>query len=410
MKATLANNVYDINRLKWTIVSSGGDNTAYIESDTGILHFGQNGGGTYRIRVESLDLPSCYDEKTVNLLKAELSFANPDDSNWGDLEEKKVVLSDKETRFKIKVTPQLSDLQAIFNALGTALKIKTSGTAPSGQDFTLTSQNTTLVQGSGYSEMRVALSRSQLISLDVLPSQENDSVTEKAWYDTGDPNSGATANLLDGEAFESNMSATSRGRCTQVGDLNSSPPNSPLDGSFFKAAGVEIITAEYGGGTSVKRQVMNQVDYFYYSGHGWHATGLTAAGGPSDVSGYWNKDLDVVIIAGCSVLDINDYENNFTNSVEDHTRSPGKDWEPLGPTYFLGYNYEAPNDLQGSDEIISDWCSERGSLGNVDAWRAANNNSHGRNACAIQANTSYWYFHKILPLWYEWTEVPKAQW
>ena len=352
----------------------------------------------------------CVDVIKVTVLKVETAFADPDDANWGDLEEKKVILSDKDTRIKIKVTPQLADLQTIFDAIGTDLKICTSGTAPNGQDFTMTSQNTTLVQESGYSELRVALTRSQLISLGVLPSQESDSVTEKAWYDTGFDTTVSAPNLLDGEAFNNGMSAEIRGQCTQAiyGGLDSSPPNSPLDGSFFQAGGIEIITAECCSSVSDKRQLMNQADYFYYSGHGYHSSGTLYAGGPSDVSGYWDKDLDVVIIAGCSVLDVNDYNNNFTNPVE-HALSPGEEWEPLGPSYLLGYNYTAPTDLQNSDSIITSWLSNRGSLGNVEAWREANDNSNGHNACAITKNASYYYFRRILgfPVW---TEVQKADW
>lgn len=312
-------------------------------------------------------------------------------------------------RIKLSITPKAPNLQTVFNALGTSLKIRTSGTAPSGQNYTLTTQNTTLAQKSDHSELRIALTRDQLKSLGLLPSQEEDSVTEKAWYDTGDANYDATSNLRDGDAFESGMTAASRGRCTRVGDLNSNPPNSPLDPIFFKAAGVEIITTEFTSSISPRRQIMNQADYFYYSGHGWHASGVTAAGGPANVSGYWDKDLQVVIIAGCSVLDINDYNNNFADPTE-HVRSPGKDWEPLGPSFLLGYNFEAPNDLQNSDSIISYWGGNRGSLGNVTAWRNANDNSNGRNACAIQAGLSYGYFHKIFPFIYQWTEIPKSEW
>ena len=278
----------------------------------------------------------------------------------------------------------------------------------------MTSQNTTLVQESGYSELRVALTRSQLISLGVLPSQESDSVTEKAWYDTGFDTTVSYPNLLDGHAFDNGMSAEIRGQCTQAiyGGFDSTPPNSPLDNSFFKAGGVEIITAECFSGVSDKCQLMNQADYFYYSGHGFHSSGTLYAGGPSDVSGYWDKDLDVVIIAGCSVLDVNDYNDNFTNQA-DHVRSPGEEWEPLGPSYLLGYNYTAPTDLQNSDSIITSWLSNRGFLGNVEARREANYNSNGRNACAIEAGANYYYFHKggIYPFnTYTWTVVPKANW
>ena len=369
--------------------------------------------GTYTVFAKSAAHPECYDTCTVNVLKVETAFADPDDANWGDLEEKKVILSDKDTRIKIKVTPQLADLQTIFYAIGTTVKIKTSGTAPNGQDFTMTSQNTTLVQGSGYSELRVALTRSQLISLGVLPSQESDSVTEKAWYDTGFDTTVSAPNLLDGQAFNNGMSAEIRGQCTQAiyGGLDSTPPNSPLDNSFFKAGGVEIITAECCSGVSDKRQLMNQADYFYYSGHGFIATGAVYPGGPSDVIDYWDKDLDVVIFAGCSVLDINDYNNNTNGAA--HLASPGEQWEPTGPALFLGYNWKAPTDLQNSDGIISSWLSNRGSLGNIGAWEEANDNMNGHNACAIEAGSTYYYFEKTEILgvsFWDWTSVPKSSW
>ena len=369
--------------------------------------------GAYTVYAKSAAHPECYDICTVNVLKVETAFADPDDANWADLAEEKVILSDKDTRIKIKVTPQLADLQTIFYAIGTTVKIRSSGTAPNGQDFTMTSQNTTLVQGSGYSELRVALTRSQLISLGVLPSQENDSVTEKAWYDTGFDTAVSYPNLLDGRAFDNGMSAEIRGQCTQAiyGGLDSTPPNSPLDNSFFKAGGVEIITAECCSGVSDKRQLMNQADYFYYSGHGFIATGAVYPGGPSDVIDYWDKDLDVVIFAGCSVLDINDYNNNTNGAA--HLASPGEQWEPTGPALFLGYNWKAPTDLQNSDGIISSWLSNRGSLGNIGAWEEANDNMNGHNACAIEAGSTYYYFEKTEILgvsFWDWTSVPKSSW
>lgn len=357
-------------------------------------------------------------EYKIDVLKVETAFADPDDANWADLAEEKVILSDKDTRIKIKVTPQLADLQTIFYAIGTTVKIRSSGTAPNGQDFTMTSQNTTLVQGSGYSELRVALTRSQLISLGVLPSQENDSVTEKAWHDSGSTAPGSESTLVDGQAFDAGMSAESRGQSTSYGDLNSSPPNSPLDESFILSAGREIITAECCSDVSDKRQIMNQADYFYYSGHGTANGFLNAGGGisilHSDVAPYWqNNDLDIVVIAGCAVLDINDYNGNGAFIPGAGGLYPGEYWEQTGPSILLGYNYLAPNDLQNSDGIISSWLSNRGSLGNIGAWEEANDNMNGHNACAIEAGSTYYYFEKTEILgvsFWDWTSVPKSSW
>ena len=83
--------------------------------------------------------------------------------------------------------------------------------------------------------------------------------------------------LADSEAF-SGLGYQFRGKAT--GDatktLESTPPNSRLSESFFKAAGCEVIQSVYAGMESNKRQIMNQADYFYYSGHGRHSDGSLA--------------------------------------------------------------------------------------------------------------------------------------
>ena len=355
----------------------------------------------------------CEDKVRLTVVKVDIKFANPDGTGWADLEEKRVILSDENTCIKLKMTPQLPDLQTIFNALGTALKITTSGTAPNGHDYSLTYQNTTLIQGSGYSEMRVSLTRNQLRTLGVLPSQEADSVTEKAWLDHGSSSSSDPSNLTDGNAFESGLPDDTRGKSTNYGNLESTPPNSPVDKTFFVAAGREIITAEYGGAVSHKRQLMNQADHFYYSGHGSHANATLQGGfAPGDVTGYWNKDLDYAIIAGCAVLDIKDYRaRSFSISTRlkwynaGGNWSPGAQWESSGPRYLLGYNWTAPLDNQGSAGIISNFISALdGGASVVDAWKQANDLGIGRNACVIDCSTTphvYWYWDETsgAPVW-----------
>lgn len=340
---------------------------------------------------------------TCTVIVPEIVFADPKASDWKDLEEKRVVLSDEKLRIKIKGGFESLDHFLALRPLKT-IKLKTNGTKPDGADFTVTSQNATFANG----VVRVELTRQQLKDLGLIPSQDSDSVAEKSWYDTK-PEAGSS--LEDSEAFASGVAGELRGRCSPEGTLEDNPENSPLDHSFFKAAGVEIITAEYTDPEikSKKRQIMNQADIFYYSGHGSHSDGSLANGlKPADVAAYWGEDIDIAIFAGCSVLDINDYENNYTGAA--HTASPGKKWEPLGPSTFLGYAYLAPLDSQGAPGIISSWASNRGTQGNITAWKNANDNSNGRNACAIAAGSTYYYFKKILPLFYTWTAVAKADW
>jgi hypothetical protein len=76
----------------------------------------------------------------------------------------------------------------------------------------------------------------------------------------------------------------------------------------------------------------------------------------ADVTGQWNRDLDVVVFAGCSVLDINDYNDNFLDTYP----TPGQAWAETGPQFLLGYKNSAPFDSQGSDTIIAYWLAYRG--------------------------------------------------
>ena len=193
--------------------------------------------------------------------------------------------------------------------------------------------------------------------------------------------------------------------------LESSPPNAQPSESFFKAAGCEVVTAEYGGFTSLKRQIMNQADIFYYSGHGHHdVNNLDGGFTPTMVQGWWNKDLKVIVISGCSVLDINDYNGNYGDSS--HMASPGKAWEATGPDVLLGYNYSAPGDAGGApSRIIQAWIANRSSMGDVNAWMKTNADNRAWNACAIIKGQKYEYFRSYLKgLFKLKKEVSRSEW
>ena len=154
---------------------------------------------------------------------------------------------------------------------------------------------------------------------------------------------------------------------------------------------------------------MNQADYFYYSGHGHHSTGnLQGDFSPESVQQYWNQDLSAVILAGCSVLDINDYNKNF--SGDEHNFSPGKRWERTGPQYLLGYNGSAPGDQGGAPaRIVTRWISMRNVYGDAGAWMEANAKNRAWNACAIVKGQKYLYFQR------KWMkrkviDIPKGEW
>ena len=325
-----------------------------------------------------------------------VTICKPDDSSWAELEESRVVLDDEELRIKIEIAPQVKSLARCRQAFGDSLTVKTAGTCPIGVSLSI-GDDASLVNSSGKSEIRISKTRQQLISLGLLPSKNEDGVTEMAWVDVPETTG---QDLSDSTAFSA-LGYEFRGKAIVASNpnLETTHPISQRSSSFLKAAGCEIVSATYGDVDSRKRQIMNQADYFYFSGHGSHATG-TIQGGftPSMASQYWNRDLDCVLIAGCAVLDINDYNGNYGGTAE-HNRSPGKLWANVeGPHSFLGYAFTAPLDVQGADRIARSWVANRGGMGDAAAWMKANDTRNGRNACAIEridaSNVRYSYFKR----------------
>ena len=355
---------------------------------------------------------------TIRVIKADVFICSPDSPDWSELEEKRVVLDDEELRVKVRISPQalsISDCARMFGS--SVLKVMTSETLPQGADVSI--YEATLDNSESWrTELRFALTRARLKSLGLVPAQDEDGVTEMSVYDVGTPAGVNGSDLSDANAFLS-LGAVRRGMATgeDMSLLYSTPPVSECSESFLKAAGCEIITAEYGvaaicRAVSYRRQIMNQSDYFYYSGHGLHKYALLDNYPPSRFAGRWNKDMDCLIISGCSILDINDYNNNFIFSPEEHVASPGKLWETVGPTIMLGYNGEAPADGGGAPaRIIQSWLANRLDMGDVPAWLKANANNRAWNACAIVKGQKYVYFRsRYKGLFKDVVEVKKEDW
>lgn len=342
--------------------------------------------------------------------KVDVAICSPDDSSWPELDVSRVLLDDEELRIKVTVTPQMASLAACRQKFGDSITVKTSGTCPQGVAVSL--DDAQFSNGDGKSDIRISRSFPQLKQLGLLPSQDDDGIDEMAWIDMGNADPSQSSNLTDSEAFAT-IGYQFRGKAT--GDttktLESSPPNTSPSDSFFKAAGCEIVLLAYGGSASEKRQIMNQCDVFYYSGHGHHDSNDLAGGvTPAMAQGRWNKDLKVAVISGCSVLDINDYNGHYGGSA--HTASPGRVWEAVGPPVFLGYNYSAPGDAGGAPaRIIQAWIANRSSMGNANAWMKANADNRAWNACAIVKGQKYVYFKSSLKgLFKTQVEVSKESW
>ena len=344
---------------------------------------------------------------TLTAYKVDVAVCSPDDPDWSELDVSRVILDNEELRIKVTVTPQMSDLSACRQKFGDSITIRTSGTCPQGTSISL--DGASFANAGNKSEIRLSRSFTQVRALGLLPAQDDDGVNEMAWMDIVQT---SVQNYADSEAF-SELGSQFRGKATldDTSTLDSIPPNSVPSVSYMRSAGCEVVTATYWGVDARKRQITNQADFFYFSGHGNHYNN-TLQGGftPLLAHGSWDRDLDVVIIAGCSVLDINDYNGNYSGA--EHSFSPGYSWESTGPSILLGYAYVAPGDASGiPTRIVRSWRINRNTRGDVDAWMSANANNRAWNACAIVKGQKYVYFKfSFKGVFKKKVEVPKEDW
>ena len=341
----------------------------------------------------------------------EVAICDPDNASWAELNAARVILDDEALRIKVTVSPKISSLAQCRQMFGTALTVKTAGTCPNGAEMPIDA-DAVLADVSDTSEIRITKTRRQLKSLGLLPALDEDGVNEMAWVDIVQT---AGQSLADSEAFSS-LGHSFRGKATldATKTLDSTPPNSQPSDSFFKAAGCELVTASFNGKASSRRQIMNQADILYYSGHGNGATGGINRGfTPSRLGEYWKRDLNCVVISGCSVLNIAGHRiksfgrttrfKRWLRNQED--RSVGTSWETTADAIFLGYCYTAPLDSQGATAIATVFVNGvKGGKSCLQAWKDANDRDAGRNACAIDCTITpheFWYWDETSgrPVW-----------
>ncbi|MGW5192752.1 FAD-dependent oxidoreductase [Kribbella sp. NPDC004138] len=218
-------------------------------------------------------------------------------------------------------------------------------------------------------------------------------------------------------SFRSALGATARGIATQPRSLGLSTGDEsrevPDATSLFRAGGVETIELAVKGrpnwrtARTVRRLVRNPADVFYYTGHGLSSSGMLAIEstgaacgapgtysnwlGPADLVAAWpaSMDLDVLILAGCSVLRI----DRSTSPPS----GPGIAWTRLlnsrgGPLVaLLGYQGKAPCDSPVGDRIAADMAArlKSGSTDHVRDWLTVNGDHNANNAVAIDSR-GYW--------------------
>ncbi|MFC1854189.1 hypothetical protein ACFL27_28735 [candidate division CSSED10-310 bacterium] len=248
--------------------------------------------------------------------------------------------------------------------------------------------------------------------MEVIPYTETDSTNE---FTSSDYASGAGSNHDDSNNFDSQMlqkGYEQRGKARDNGNYDNLVSKANFD--YMVHGGVQNIWFSLCGFSSEKRQIREQADWLYWSGHGHHSNAkistLEQEFAPSDAK--WDKDINAVIIAGCSVLDIKDYRAQSFGAgmyaewiLAGGAWSPGAQWEPIVPEYLVGYNWYAPLDTQGSPTVINNFFIAWNSGNSVpEAWKIANDFAEGRNACVIDNTKNpheYWYWDETSgsPVW-----------
>lgn len=166
---------------------------------------------------------------------------------------------------------------------------------------------------------------------------------------------------------------------------------------FLKDGGYNTLATHVLSPASPLLAATDQADFLYISTHGYHqANAMATVDGyftPADVAnGEWKRDLDMVIISGCSVLDVTGHKKGGSNL------SPGRKWAQTGPCNLLGYEGRAPGDrgvggaIGAPYYVLENWMFwiEFAFESPAFAWLDANEDEIARNrncwsACAINA-------------------------
>jgi hypothetical protein len=456
----------------WSVTGPGAVGTRYGEHDVNSLHnqFSSSlryPGGSYKVDSFVLDYSALtasgnsfleLSGTAVNVSDSSLGsgvaidvimvksvkIAKPAADNWTDLPWAWVLLKGDDLKLKAKIKPGVDSAEELFGLLEAKcrkLSVDLNGNTNAVGTFTvaLNADNCSLVGGN---ELRITIPAADLIAQNfVSNSEDGDSeycsadaaaiVTSKKVGDS---------NRRDSDVFDEDQEEQSRahrGRARALGERTLRPPEGAFCKTFIKAAGVLYFDVEIGSTRSKMHQIQEQADYFYFSGHGVHRTGVLKAQKiysdleanlpPEDVAPHWS-DVDVVIISGCAVLDIGDFNRRYSRWLPpwEHNASPGKKWLGTGAEWYLGYNAWAPTDSRRGDQqttakIIHAWQqSVAAGNDNATAWKEANlaavdanGYCHGRNACVIHVPANgqkmYWYFEDT-PGGLIWTPKSESEW
>lgn len=190
----------------------------------------------------------------------------------------------------------------------------------------------------------------------------------------------------------------------------------PATEEYFNSGGFETVTIEAYTDHSDAKEVIfvkNQADWMIYTGHGWSCPGKVKLMNDNmnpDWFGceniQWDQDLNGVLLFACSVLDVNDYNNNYPNDncKEKDNPNPGLKWiNQIKGTddldILLGFNASGPlivgNGGSNTLEMWRDnWLDGHHPL---NSWytATASDNKLNENACAINLDKNLYFYWEI---------------
>ena len=260
----------------------------------------------------------------------------------------------------------------------------------------------------GHNIFSVAVGANWLQSSSIVRNAE-DNIIAKTSIDMSGLESGES-NRHDSDLFDAGVSGRLYGRVRGDGNSHASIPECEMNLKTLQSSGTATIVASAGNVRSIVKQCQQQADIVYYSCHGSHATGEIAdmhhnRYSCDSVTDKW-RDVDVVVIAGCSVLDVGSFraESFGTSTMVKRwwaaggNASPGEKWETKGAKVYLGYAWTAPTDENGGNAIAASFIQELATGKDwIEAWRIANDCDAGRNACAIDCRNEthvFWYWQE----------------
>ena len=284
--------------------------------------------------------------------------------------------------FKITIVPAIANLDDFCRTV----EIRSFAEEGDPEVWKTVDLSKATLDGTG-TKVTFTLSTDDLVMLGLIPTNEPDDVNEFA---SGDSSDGAIgpSNALDSNRFDTEMvfdGRKPRGKARKFGTFGVGEDQTvpPMIRRFCIAAGVLFCQIRCHLVLSKRLFLQNQADIFYISSHGLHSNGaISMMDGVSLLAAdtKWGLDLDRVFVAGCSVFDIGDKNNNYLITDPQHTASPGQHWIMTGPKTFLGYCWTAPLDNNVGDanytaQIIQSYAAMvRGGLAENLAWSAANRN------------------------------------